>query len=145
MKFEELEKKHVEEISKMYVKSFNMPPWNEEWTVETASKRILQIMSCDASYGLAVYEDSQIVGMILGYEEQFYNGILFQIKEFCVDINKRKGGLGTEILKEFEKRVKQRGADGIILYTSRDDSTEGFYRRRGLYYCEDIIMMSKRL
>lgn len=46
--------------------------------------------------------------MILGSKEQFYDGIILNIKEFCVKNGLRGQGLGSEIFKEFEIRIKKR-------------------------------------
>ncbi len=32
----------VADIAALYVASFNAPPWNEQWTLETASQRLRQ-------------------------------------------------------------------------------------------------------
>ncbi|MDZ7544088.1 GNAT family N-acetyltransferase, partial [Clostridium perfringens] len=111
----------------MYVETFNSPPWNDEWTIETASKRLYQMINCEGFYGLIAYKEEMVVGMILGSEEQFFNGLMFNIKEFCIKNEMRNNGIGTILLKEFENRLKNRGVTEIILFTSREDGTEGFY------------------
>jgi aminoglycoside 6'-N-acetyltransferase I len=133
------------QLAEMYVDTFNAPPWNDKWTIETASKRLYQMINCEMSYGLMGYQDETLCGMILGNEEQFFNGIMFNIKEFCVKNELRKRGIGTQILKEFENRLKQKGVNEIILFTSRDDGTEGFYQKRGLKPYNGMVMMGKFL
>jgi aminoglycoside 6'-N-acetyltransferase I len=145
MRFEEITLSDINEISKMYADTFNSPPWNDEWSIETASKRLKQMINCEDFYGIIAYEDDVLCGMILGSEEQFYDGIMFNIKEFCVKNELRNKGIGTKILTEFEKRLKDKGVTEIILFTSRDDGTEGFYLRRGLKAYNGMVMMGKEL
>ncbi|GAA0126823.1 GNAT family N-acetyltransferase [Clostridium sp. CTA-19] len=145
MYFKEMNISNIELIVDMYVTTFNSPPWNDEWTVKTASKRLCQMMNCDGAYGLIAYEDELICGMILGNEEQFYNGIIFNIKEFCVRNDIRNKGLGKMILEEFEKRLKNKGITEIVLFTSKDDSNEKFYKKRGFHTFDKIVMMGKEL
>lgn len=102
-------------------------------------------MNCEGTYGLIAYEDDLICGMILGCEEQFYNGTMFNIKEFCVRNDLRNKGVGTKILEEFEKCLRDKGIREIILFTSRDDGTELFYRKRGLQSYNGMVMMDKEL
>lgn len=144
MNFKEITTSDIKEIADMYVETFNSPPWNDEWTIETASKRLHQMINCESAYGLVAYEDEVICGMILGSEEQYYNGIMFNIKEFCVRNNIRNKGFGTKILEEFEKCLKGKGITEIILFTSKDDGTKGFYEKMGLHSYNEMVMMGKQ-
>ena len=47
-------------------------------------------------------------------EEQFYNGIMFNIKEFCVKNEMQSKGMGTKILAEVEKRLKSKGITDVL-------------------------------
>ncbi|EPS48275.1 GNAT family acetyltransferase [Clostridium botulinum CFSAN002367] len=102
MNFKEITISDIKEIADMYVTTFNSSPWNDEWTIETASKRLYQMINCESSYGLVAYEDKLICGMILGSEEQYYNSVMFNIKEFCVRNDVRSKGFGTKFLKNLK-------------------------------------------
>ncbi|WP_061320627.1 GNAT family N-acetyltransferase [Clostridium botulinum] len=141
MNFKEITISDIKEIADMYVTTFNSSPWNDEWTIETASKRLYQMINCESSYGLVAYEDKLICGMILGSEEQYYNSVMFNIKEFCVRNDVRSKGFGTKIFEEFENRLKNRGITEIILLTSRDDRTEGFYKKKGLRSYNEMVFI----
>lgn len=145
MKYEEVTLTDINELAIMYIETFNSPPWNDEWTIESASKRLHQMIHCEDFYGLKAYQDEILCGMILGSQEQFYNGIMFNIKEFCVKNEKRSQGIGTKILIEFENRLKNKGVTEIVLFTSRNDETEGFYQKRGLKSYNSMVMMGKEL
>lgn len=145
MKFEEINLLDIEEIAGMYVETFNAPPWNDGWTIETASKRLHQMINCEGFYGLKAYLHGELCGMILGSEEQFYNGVMFNAKEFCVKNEMRNRGIGTKILAEFEKQLKDRQISEIILFTSREDGTEGFYHKREFKSYNGMVMMGKEL
>ena len=141
----ELEEKHLPALAELYVEAFNAPPWNDQWTVESAAKRLSQMMNCEGFYGLVSVEDDRICGMILGNHEIFYDCTHFNIKEFCVDIKLRGAGVGTKLLDEFLSRLKERGIDEAILFTSRTDGTEGFYHKRGFRSFNSMVMMGKAL
>lgn len=143
MRFEEINETKIDEVAQMYVETFNAPPWNEKWTIETASKRIKQMINCEDAYGLIAYDREQLCGMILGSEEQFYDGKLFNLKEFCVRNERRNQGLGTEIYAEFEKPLKEKDIDKIFLFTLKNEKTETFYAKRGFYHHSKMIMMGK--
>ena len=103
------------------------------------------MINCEDFYGIKAYQEEILCGMILGSQEQFYNGIMFNIKEFCVKNEMRNKGLGTNILIEFEKRLRDKKISEIVLFTSRDDGTEGFYHKRGLKSYNSMVMMGKQL
>ena len=145
VKYKELTKEHIKEIAKIYVDAFNSEPWNDEWTTESASKRISQMINCEGFDGLVAYEDDKLIGMILGNHEYYYNGMHFNIKEFCVDLKIRSKGMGSKLFEEFIKRLKSRGIDKVILLTSKTAGTEGFYKKHGFKSCEGMVMMGKEI
>ena len=145
MRFEEISLCDIDELVGMYIETFNTPPWNDEWTVDTASKRLKQFINSEDSYGIKAYVDEELCGMILGSEEQFFDGRTFHIKEFCVNNNIRNRGIGTRIFKEFEKRLKNKNIQEIILLTCRSDETESFYKKLGLKQDMNTIMMKNKI
>lgn len=145
MKYEELTRQHLKELVNFYVTSFNAPPWNDEWTEESASKRLSRMLNCEGAYGLVCYEENKMVGMILGNHEYYYTGMHFEIKEFCIDGSFQGKGVGSNLLEVFTKRLQEKGIDEVILLTTRDERTEGFYQRRGFKTAEDMVLMGKKL
>ena len=145
VKYKELTKEHIKEIAEIYVDAFNCQPWNDKWTTESASKRISQMINCEGFDGLVAYKDEKLIGMILGNHEYYYDAMLFQIKEFCVDVKIKGIGIGAKLLDEFTTRLKTKGIDRIILLTSRTDGTEGFYKKHGFVGFEGMVMMGKEI
>ena len=39
------------DVAALYMASFNAPPWNEHWTLETASQRLRQMLQRPSAYG----------------------------------------------------------------------------------------------
>lgn len=145
MEYFDLTLKYIDKISELYVNAFNSPPCCDSWTTATAAKRLTQMINCEGSYGLVCCENDKIIGMILGSVEQYYNGVHFNVKEFCVDNNIRGKGIGTKLFEEFELRLKNKGIDQIILFTSKGEETEGFYKKRGFCSYDDMVLMGKKL
>ena len=143
--YKELNKAHIREIAEIYVDAFNSEPWNDKWTIESASKRISQMINCEGFDGLVAYEDERLIGMILGNDEYYYNGMNFNIKEFCVDLKLRGKGAGSKLFEEFIKRLKSRGIDEVILLTSKTEATEGFYKKHGFKSCESMVIMGREI
>ena len=144
-KYKEITKDYIRDIAEVYIEAFNSEPWNDEWTIESASKRISQMINCEGFDGLVAYEEEKLIGMILGNHEYYYDAMLFQIKEFCVAPQVKGTGVGSKLLDEFTIRLKAKGIDRIILLTSRTNATEGFYRKHGFNSFEDMVMMGKEI
>ncbi len=145
MIYRTVELSDIDAIAAMYVETFNAPPWNDHWTHESASKRLLQIANSEEFYGIVAYDNDELCGMIMGSIEEFYTGPMFNIKELCVKNDKRNKGYGTKIFEEYEKRLKRIGVKEIYLFTLKDERTEAFYYNRGLKNIDNMIFMSKEI
>lgn len=55
MEFRELDKKHLDKVSEIFVKAFNSPPWSEEWTKESAYAEIF-LNTCRSNKTIGFYE-----------------------------------------------------------------------------------------
>ncbi|MCL2564133.1 MAG: GNAT family N-acetyltransferase [Oscillospiraceae bacterium] len=145
MIYEPINESHLPELVEMYAEAFNAPPWNDNWTAETAAKRLRQMINCDGFMGLACYKDAVPSGMILGNIEHYFDSTHFHIKEFCVRQSLRGTGAGTQLLKEFETRLKTHGVGKIYLITSRTEETETFYLKKGYNGENNMVVMGKSL
>ncbi len=103
------------------------------------------MMNCEGFFGLVCFQETLVCGMILGNSEPFYDCTHFNIKEFCVRLNLRGTGIGTELLNEFEKLLLELGIDETYLFTSRMDETEKYYQKRGYSSWNSMVMMGKSL
>lgn len=135
----------LEEVTKMFITTFNSEPWNEHWTIETAYTRLQQWLAWQNSYGLVCYYEDNICGMILGHEEQDYQGVTFTIREFCIDNNMRGMGIGSKLYFALEKQLLEKQIQSINLLTIKGDMTEKFYQKIGFKNSKNIIYMEKHL
>ncbi|MBQ4546223.1 MAG: GNAT family N-acetyltransferase [Oscillospiraceae bacterium] len=131
------------ELAKIYAETFNSDPWYDKWTQKTAEKRLSQMINNGGFFGIVSYNESGITGMILGEEEQYFDGVIFNIKEFCVKNELRGRGIGTELLAEFERMLKGMGIRETVLMTNLED--EEFYKKRGFRRSRGIIYMGKEM
>lgn len=141
----EIKREDLKEMVNIYIDAFNNEPWNDKWTVETATERLTNMISDSGFYGIKIIKENIMCGFILGHEEIFYDGKMFNIKEFCTSRKVQGTGCGKELLLELEKRVKAKGVKEIILMTTSDDKAEGFYVRRGYETSKGLVMMGKEL
>lgn len=145
MIFKEMDRQNINQIANLFMRVFNGEPWNDEWTFETAYKRLQPMMERPGFLGMECYENNELAGIILGNSEQFFDGVHFQIIEFCIDNRLQNMGMGTALLDTFTNELKKKGVSNIFLITSRGLLTEGFYNKKGFATNEGMILMSKRL
>ena len=133
----------LSELAKIYAETFNSDPWYDKWTQKTAEKRLSQMINNGGFFGIVSYNEEVITGMILGEEEQYFDGVIFNIKEFCVKNELRGKGIGTELLAEFERNLKGMGIRETVLMTNLED--EEFYKKRGFHRSRGVIYLGKEM
>ncbi len=143
MDYRKITAEDVPALAKIYAETFNSDPWYDKWTHETAEKRLLQMAQNGGFFGLLSFDESGITGMIMGESEQYFDGVIFNIKEFCVKNELRGKGIGTELLAEFERCLKSMGVRETVLMTNLED--EEFYKKRGFHRSRGVIYMGKEL
>ncbi len=88
---------------------FNSLPDNNLWSEAWLRRRIFEAPHYDPELTLAALDDGQPIGMVAGslVDENGW------IKLFLVHPARRRGGIGTALFDELEKRLIQRGAQSI--------------------------------
>lgn len=143
MDYREIVLEDIQELAKIYAETFNSDPWYDKWTRKTAEKRLYQMANNGGFFGILSCDESGITGMIMGESEQYFDGVIFNVKEFCVKNELRGKGIGTELLAEFERRLKGMGIRETVLMTNLED--EEFYKKRGFHRSRGIIYMGKEM
>ncbi len=138
MDYREIKPDDSKELAKVYAEAFNAEPWFEKWSVKTAERRISVMIGNGGFFGLAAIESGRIIGMIMGDEKQYYDGVTFTVNEFCVKNELRGKGIGKALFKEFENRLREKGVRAIELCTIPEDAA--FYKKLGLEISETIVM-----
>lgn len=145
MTFEDMDIADVRAYAELFVSVFNSPPWNDRWTMLTAKLRLGELITTGTFVGKAAYENGQLLGIILGQKEHCCDGIHFQIQEFCVRPEHQQSGCGSRLLSALKEELNSIGVVNIYLITRRGESTEGWYKRRGLTASDNMIVMSESL
>lgn len=143
--YKPIEQSDLPQLAQLYMNTFNGPPWGEDWTLQTSEKRLFQMFRVEDFRGLCVYRGPILCGMILGCMEQYYNEIVFNLREFCVGKELQGCGLGTEIFSYFTDELKKEGVGKILLYTLRTPWTMSFYEKQGMKEEKDLVLMKKIL
>ncbi|MBW4845028.1 MAG: GNAT family N-acetyltransferase [Lachnospiraceae bacterium] len=134
-----------EEILELYVKSFRMEPWNEEWTLDMAGMRINDYLQNPMAIGYEAHQDGTIVGFLMGYMTSYLGVKEFHIQDFVISVDFSRMGLGSKLLSLVQQDVKRRGIEAINLLTLRDPRTVGFYNKNGYEINSNLVFMNKSI
>jgi len=145
MKIEKLDEKHIKECSLLYVETFNSEPWNDKWDKTTSFKRLKDIYDTPGFYGLVASDESEIKAAVLGNLEQWYEGYMYNLKEMFVQHGEKGKGIGSSLLSELEKSIKDLNVKSVCLFTSKGDLTEKFYLKNKYTLAEDMVMLFKEI
>ena len=133
---------HLIEYAGLFVSVFNSEPWNDSWRKETAAIRIENMMKTNTFIGKAIYCQNDLKGLIWGQKEQYYNGIHFQIQEFCVKNTEQNKGYGKALLQALKEELSRTGVTNTYLITSKGEKTEGYYAKRGFITSDYMVLMT---
>jgi aminoglycoside 6'-N-acetyltransferase I len=138
-----IKSEHISKCYELYIKVFNVEPWNDNWTTETAYKRLNDIYIAPNFEGVLYEENGQVKGAILGNFEQFYDGIHYNLREMFIDNELQGKGIGSKLLYELEVRLRKIGVTTIILFTSKGNKTSNFYLKNNFSEWNSMAMMGK--
>lgn len=120
----------IKALARLYAEGFSSPPWNEDWTVESAEAELLKTVGT-ADY-LIARRDEQIAGFGIGSLLLDYEGAeqilqlgaqsgAYYIRELVTDSRFRRRGVCLGICAEFEQLARETGCAALVLRTREDN------------------------
>jgi ribosomal protein S18 acetylase RimI-like enzyme len=95
----------------------NGDKWKESWLEEYLDK----------NYFLVAKENNKVIGLVLGEKIKQKGSVLWLL---VVDPVYRGKGIGSKLLTEYERSVKEEGVEWIILYSVLENNeTLEFYKK----------------
>jgi aminoglycoside 6'-N-acetyltransferase I len=142
-----LSERDLEEAAKVFTSVFRSEPWNEPWSFETSYKRLLDISQTPGYIGIGYFiSNNQLIGFLVGNEEQWADSKSFYINEICVLSNIQQKGIGTSLLKYLKNIFLQKKVDSAYLSTERGEGKpELFFRKNGYVTNESRILMTMKI
>lgn len=145
MDYNEISILDVFELSELYVAVFNGPPWNEQWTMMSAVERMKQLIHSDGFYGFICSVDTVPCGFILGQRESLYNESQFHIKEMGIIGMEENRDIGTSMVSELERVLKDTGVQKMYLMTDKINGIVNFYTNNGFKEWDSMMLLGKNI
>ena len=135
----------LDEGARLYRTVFNEPPWNDDWTIETARTRLAQIIETPGYRGYSATLDEKLVGLVIGNHEQWYTGNHFHLKEMCVSPSQQRRGTGTMLMEHLIEELQSENVEQVYLLTMQESPARAFYEDNGFALDEQMGMQSLQL
>ena len=130
MEIKQINQNDIAGLAEAMAAAYSEEPWNEKWSQEKAERRIRAILGNFEAMGLAAFDEGKIIGAILGYVDPYAEEDFFFVSELFVIPEKKKQGLGKQLLAELEKALKEKEVSVLQLISI--DYNEAFYKECGL-------------
>ena len=134
MTIREMQLEDIELILPMYLSYYNEQEGGC-WTAETAGKRIRQVLHMD--------DDIDVIGFAVGYFKQYDDIVGYTLEEIVIAREHQNKGLGSSLLGELERRVREKGAACVELQAVNDEMHERYYGKAGYHNAKNFVMKVK--
>jgi aminoglycoside 6'-N-acetyltransferase I len=139
-----LELNDINTLSNIMMKAFKENPWNEEWNVEDCYKRLMVFCNIPNLLSYTLINDiNEICGAAIGYFVPLAGKKEYNLQEFFVDPKLKGNHLGTFLMEELLKELKNNKIDIIHFYTSGD--LYKFYNKFGFNKVSNEYIMNKSI
>lgn len=86
---------------------FSNPPWNENWTLENAHRRLADCVATPNFLGVLAEDNYAVTGFAMGYLQHYMDERHYFLLELCVDTHRQRGGIGGALMSALNTRLKE--------------------------------------
>ena len=134
----------IAKVTPFYIDYYNSHD-GDEWTAETVSKRIYQVLASPDSYCIIAENADNIIGFAMGRFEQFFDLVESNLIEIIIAGEYQSKGFVSQMVLKLGGRVKAEGASMVQLMTVNDDKHNRFYDRLNYKKAPNLLLQSKFL
>lgn len=139
----QMQKEDIAKVTPLFIEYWNGT--GDEWTPELVYRRIWQVLGSPDSYCMIAEDGDIAVGFAMGRFETFYDLTAYNLVEIIVASEYQRTGVGTKMMTELERRVKEMGAAMVQLEAVNDEMHENFYGKLGYTDATNLKLKSKFL
>lgn len=141
--YRQMQKEDIERIIPLYIEYWNGT--GGTFMSELVYKRVWQVLGSPDSYCMISEENGTPIGFAMGRFETYDDLTAYDLVEIIVSSNYQNIGIGSLMMSELEKRVKEMGAAMIQLQSVNDELHEHFYGKLGYKDAVNLKLKTKFL
>lgn len=135
----------LETCAKLLIATYNPPPWNNHWTVESGKKYLSEFLSNTNFIGFVIEEDDEIMGAMFAHRKVWWTNDEIYIDELFIRPDRQRCGYGKLLMNKIEELSKDLGLGGVTLLTNKNHPAKMFYEKEGYVVAEQVIFMYKQV
>jgi len=137
---------YLDACTAIYVAAFTAPPMNYHWVTNPKARRYINDLTRTPGFIGYVYEvDGETAAFCLGVLDNYFDGSVYEIREFAVCPKHQRGGTGSAFLRELEIKLAGYDIPAISLSTSRNLPAFEFYLKNGYEEVKENVSLTKWL
>ena len=141
--YRQMHKEDIEKVIPLFMEYWNGT--GDQWTPALVQRRIWQVLGSPDSYCMIAEDGGNAVGFAMGRFETFYDLTAYDLVEILVASGYQGRGVGTAMMAELEKRVKELGAAMVQLVSVNDEMHGHFYGKLGYGDTTNLKLKAKFL
>lgn len=146
MQIKELSVADAESIKTVIFETFSKEPWNDDWSDEKQlNLYIMDLIGNANSLSLGLYENNELIGVSVGRIKHWYSGNEYWIDDLAILPQAQGRGYGSEFIDFIEKHIKEKGINGIVLFTERDIPAFNLYVKKGFAEKRERVFFEKKI
>ena len=134
---------HFDQVLEIYSRAFSAPPINYTFITPVKAARYVRDITLTPGFLGYTFWDEQMVAFVFGVLDDYFDGTMFQVKEFAVRSDMHRSGVGTKAMGLLEAKLSGFNVDAINLNTSRLLPAYGFYRKIGYVEIDENVSLMK--
>ncbi|MBN1583521.1 MAG: GNAT family N-acetyltransferase [Anaerolineae bacterium] len=125
----------------LFIQVFCLPPWNDQWSLESAGDYLDDIVDTPGFFGVVGYNDGKLMGVCLGHRKRWWQGDEYHIEELFVAPRVQRRGIGRQIVEYARQELHAAGIGRVTLLTARGTPADRFYNKLGFTRSERLVFM----
>lgn len=131
----------LERCVALLISAYNIDPWNNHWTVATASRYLNEFVASAHFVGFVLCENELIVGALFAHRKTWWTNDELFVDELFVDPEFQRQGYGWRLLSHAEAYAKSAGLAGLTLLTNRYFPAKTFYEKHGYQEADHVVFL----
>lgn len=145
MIFERIHDNLVSRAAPIIVQAYAEPPWNEKWTLDRASRRLLELSNTPGWLGIAALLDGYMLGFAVGHPHTSVSGTGLYIPEIAVLPNYQRRGIGTQLLRLLHEEARKCGFTSTWLLSQKEGGAADYYKSCGYRREENLRVYARSI